>query len=157
MESKYRLNSRLGRQKCGNRRSKWHEKKAPPIQKSQAELNYAQFGTILKKLIKAKGYTQENFAKAVGISYSSLMSILKGDRQVYVHIYAKMIDVLGVSDLIIINNFAEDPELIKRANLYMELLKACEDLPLPVLEKLNSLVRALIQQRATNAQKNIDS
>ena len=115
-------------------------KKAPPVPKSQAELDYSEFGNTLRKLIKAKGYTQENFAKAIGVSYSSLMSILKGDRKVYLNVYVKMIDVLGISDLVVMSRFAEQPELVEKANSYMKLVSKCEDLSPELLECIVKLV-----------------
>ena len=118
-------------------------RKAQPLQKSNVELDYAKFGTLLKRLIKSKGYTQENFAKAVGVSYSSLMSILKGKRRVFLHTYLKMLDVLEVSDLILLNESPNYRELIERANLYKELLSTYENLSLSTLEHVNSLLLAL--------------
>ena len=118
-------------------------RKAQPLQKSNVELDYAKFGTLLKRLIKSKGYTQENFAKAVGVSYSSLMSILKGKRRVFLHTYLKMLDVLEVSDLILLNESPNYPELIERANLYKELLSTYENLSLSTLEHVDSLLLAL--------------
>lgn len=115
-------------------------KKYSPVPASQVELDYAEFGNTLRKLIKAKGYTQEGFAKAVGISYSSLMSILKGDRRVYLNVYVKMIDVLGVSDIVVMSRFAEQPELVEKANSYMKLVSKCEDLSPELLECIVKLV-----------------
>lgn len=94
----------------------------------------------MRKLIKAKGYTQENFAKAIGVSYSTLMSILKGERRIYLHVYVKMIDVLGVSDLVVMSNFAEQAKMVRKASLYMELISKCEDLSPELLECIVKLV-----------------
>lgn len=82
-------------------------RKSLPVPSSQIELNYVEFGNTLRQLIKDKGYSQANFAKAIGISYPYLMNILKGERRVYLHVYVKMLDVLGVSDLIVMNGLAE--------------------------------------------------
>lgn len=114
--------------------------KLPPIPKSQVELDYAEFGNTLRKLIKAKGYTQEGFAKAIGVSYSSMMSILKGERRVYLNVYVKMLDVLGVSDLVFMSRFAEQPELVEKADSYMKLVSKCEDLSPEALECIVKLV-----------------
>lgn len=73
-------------------------KKAVPISPSKLELDYKQFGNTLRAMIKARGYTQAVFAEAVGISYSSMMAILKGERHIYVHTYVRMLDVLGIHD-----------------------------------------------------------
>ncbi len=73
-------------------------KKAVPISPSKLELDYKQFGNALRATIKAKGYTQAVFAEAVGISYSSMMAILKGERHIYIHTYVRMLDVLGIED-----------------------------------------------------------
>ena len=128
-------------------------KKAQPLQKSQAKLEYAQFGTTLKKLIKAKGYTQENFAKAIGVSYSSLMSILKGERRVYLHTYLKMLDVLGVSDLVILNDSLDLPETIQRANLHIKFLLVCEKLPLSTLEHIDVLMSEFSRTKSDHSEE----
>lgn len=76
-------------------------KKAVPISPSKLELDYKQFGDILRTKIKEKGYTQAVFAEAVGISYSSMMAILKGERHIYIHTYVRMLDVLGMDDALL--------------------------------------------------------
>ena len=53
---------------------------------------------MLRTQIKAKGYTQEVFAEAIGVSYSSMMAILQGKRHIYLHTYVKILDVLGMND-----------------------------------------------------------
>ena len=128
-------------------------RKAQPLQKSNVELDYAKFGTLLKRLIKSKGYTQENFAKAVGVSYSSLMSILKGKRRVFLHTYLKMLDVLEVSDLVILNDSLDLPETIQRANLHIKFLSVCEKLPLSTLEHIDVLMSELSRTKSDHSEK----
>lgn len=76
-------------------------KKAVPISPSKLELDYKLFGDTLRAKIKEKGYTQAVFAEAVGISYSSMMAILKGERHIYIHTYVRMLDVLGMDDALL--------------------------------------------------------
>lgn len=118
-------------------------KKSPPVPPSQVELDYSEFGNALRKLIKAKGYTQEGFAEAIGVSYSSMMSILKGERRVYLHVYAKMLDVLGVSDLVFMSDFANQPDMVHKAELYMRLVSKLETMPMEVLENILGLVSVM--------------
>ncbi len=118
-------------------------KKSPPVPPSQVELDYREFGNALRKLIKAKGYTQEGFAEAIGVSYSSMMSILKGERRVYLHVYAKMLDVLGVSDLVFMSDFANQPDMIHKAELYMRLISKLNAISPTVLENILGLVSVM--------------
>lgn len=118
-------------------------RKSPPVPPSQVELDYREFGNALRKLIKAKGYTQEGFAEAIGVSYSSMMSILKGERRVYLHVYAKMLDVLGVSDLVFMSDFANQPDMVHKAELYMRLVSKLDTMPTEVLENILGLVSVM--------------
>ncbi|MBO7246361.1 MAG: helix-turn-helix transcriptional regulator [Clostridia bacterium] len=118
-------------------------KKSPPIPVSQADLNYCEFGNALRKLIKAKGYTQEGFAEAIGVSYSAMMSILKGERRVYLHVYRKIIDVLGVNDIVIMSHISDDPVLYEKAQLYMKLASKLDKIPPSVLSRIVSLLDEL--------------
>lgn len=118
-------------------------KKSPPIPPSQTELDYRAFGNTLRKLIKAKGYTQEGFAEAIGVSYSSMMSILKGERRVYLHVYRKMIDVLGVTDLAVMSRFADQPDFVQKADLYMELVSILEKTSPAVLTNVVNLMNEI--------------
>lgn len=114
-------------------------KKSLPIPPSQVELKYCDFGNVLRQLIKAKGYTQEGFAEAIGVSYSTMMSILKGERRVYLHVYMKILDVLGVCDLVIMSKFSDQPDLYEKAQLYMRLVSQIDKIPLSVLNKIEDL------------------
>ena len=118
-------------------------RKSPPVPPSQVELDYREFGNALRKLIKAKGYTQEGFAEAIGVSYSSMMSILKGERRVYLHLYAKMLDVLGVSDLVFMSDFANHPDMVHKAELYMRLISKMDTMSTEVLENILGLVSVM--------------
>lgn len=115
-------------------------KKSPPLPPSQYELDYSEFGETLRRLIKAKGYTQEGFAEAVGISYSSMMSILKGERRIYLHTYRKMLDVLGLTDVLIMSDMYQYPDLFERASLYTVLVSKLDKMPTSVLASLIGLV-----------------
>ena len=114
-------------------------RKSPPVPPSQVELDYSEFGNALRKLIKAKGYTQEGFAEAIGVSYSTMMRILRGDRRVYLHVYMKMLDVLGICDLAIMSNFSNQPDLYEKAQLYMRLVSKMDKIPLNVLNRIEDL------------------
>ena len=121
-------------------------RKSPPVPPSQVELDYSEFGNALRKLIKAKGYTQEGFAEAIGVSYSSMMSILKGERRVYLHVYAKMLDVLGVSDLVFMSDFANHPDMVHKAELYMRLISKMDTMSTEVLENILGIVTGMEKQ-----------
>ena len=118
--------------------------KAKPIPMSEVNLNYVEFGNTLRTLIKAKGYTQSNFAEAIGVAYPSMMNILQGKRRVYLHVYVKIIDVLGISDLAILNNFIPGDELMENAKLYSELLPLLSKLPKSALQNFIGLAKELV-------------
>ena len=118
--------------------------KAKPIPMSEVNLNYVEFGNTLRTLIKAKGYTQSNFAEAIGVAYPSMMNILQGKRRVYLHVYVKIIDVLGISDLAILNNFIPSDELMENAKLYSELLPLLSKLPKSALQNFIGLAKELV-------------
>lgn len=113
--------------------------KSTPIPISQVELKYCDFGNVLRQLIKLKGYTQEGFAEAIGVSYSTMMRILRGDRRVYLHVYMKMLDVLGICDLAIMSKFSNQPDLYEKAQLYMRLVSKMDKIPLNVLNRIEDL------------------
>ena len=118
--------------------------KAKPIPMSEVNLNYVEFGNTLRTLIKSKGYTQANFAEAIGVAYPSMMNILQGKRRVYLHVYVKIIDVLGISDLAILNNFIPSDELMENAKLYSELLPLLSKLPKNALQNFIGLAKELV-------------
>ena len=118
--------------------------KAKPIPMSEVNLNYVEFGNTLRTLIKSKGYTQANFAEAIGVAYPSMMNILQGKRRVYLHVYVKIIDVLGISDLAILNNFIPSDELMENAKLYSELLPLLSKLPKSALHNFIGLAKELV-------------
>lgn len=118
--------------------------KAKPIPMSEVNLNYVEFGNTLRTLIKSKGYTQANFAEAIGVAYPSMMNILQGKRRVYLHVYVKIIDVLGISDLAILNNFIPSDELMENAKLYSELLPLLSKLPKSALQNFIGLAKELV-------------
>ena len=118
--------------------------KAKPIPMSEVNLNYVEFGNTLRTLIKSKGYTQANFAEAIGVAYPTMMNILQGKRRVYLHVYVKIIDVLGISDLAILNNFIPSDELMENAKLYSELLPLLSKLPKNALQNFIGLAKELV-------------
>lgn len=118
--------------------------KAKPIPMSEVNLNYVEFGNTLRTLIKSKGYTQSNFAEAIGVAYPTMMNILQGKRRVYLHVYVKIIDVLGISDLAILNNFIPSDELMENAKLYSELLPLLSKLPKNALQNFIGLAKELV-------------
>lgn len=59
-----------------------------------------------------------------------MMSILKGERRVYLHVYAKMLDVLSVSDLVFMSDFSNQPDMVHKAELYMRLVSKIDTMPI---------------------------
>lgn len=51
----------------------------------------------LKGEILSQGYTQESFARAIGMSINTLNAKLNGKRKLYVDEAEKIIDVLNIS------------------------------------------------------------
>lgn len=118
--------------------------KAKPMPISEANLNYSDFGNTLKLLIKAKGYTQANFAEAIGVAYPTMLNILQGSRRVYLHTYVKIIDVLDISDIAVLNNTIPNSELLENAKLYAELLPLLRKLPNSALQNFIGLAKELV-------------
>lgn len=98
------------------------KKKANPIVPSGKELDYAKFGNTLRELIKSKGYTQAVFAEAIGISYPYMLDILSGKRRVQLKTYYKILDVLEITDLILINEMLTQAQVLERSKLLLELM-----------------------------------
>lgn len=118
--------------------------KAKPMPISDANLDYVEFGNTLRILIKAKGYTQANFAEAIGVSYPTMMNILQGTRRIYLHTYVKMLDVLDISDLALLNTVIPNDDLMEKAKLYSELLPMLTKLPKNALQNFVGLAKELI-------------
>ena len=72
-----------------------------------------------------------------------MMSILKGERRVYLHVYLKMLDVLGVSDLAVMSDFANQPDMIYKAELYMRLVSKIDTMPTEVMENILGIVTGM--------------
>ncbi len=72
-----------------------------------------------------------------------MMSILKGERRVYLHVYAKMLDVLGVSDLVFMSDFANHPDMVHKVELYMRLVSKLDTMPTEVLENILGIVTGM--------------
>ena len=72
-----------------------------------------------------------------------MMSILKGERRVYLHVYAKMLDVLGVSDLVFMSDFANQPDMVHKAELYMRLVSKLDAMSPTVLENILGIVTGM--------------
>lgn len=124
--------------------------KAKPMPISEASLDYAEFGKTLKTLIKAKGYTQANFAEAIGVAYPTMLNILQGSRRVYLHTYVKIIDALGISDIAILNNALPEDELHENAKLYAELLPLLGKLPKSALQNFIGLAKELVNDNTAD-------
>ncbi len=122
--------------------------KSNPMPISNANLDYSEFGKTLKTLIKAKGYTQANFAEAIGVAYPTMMNILQGSRRIYLHTYIKIIDVLDISDIAILNNSLPNDELIENAKLYSELLPLLRKLPKSALQNFIGLAKELVDNNS---------
>lgn len=120
-------------------------KKANPMPESQASLDYAKFGNTLRILIKSKGYTQANFAEAIGVAYPTMLNILQGSRRIYIHTYLKIIDVLDISDILLLNQSISDEELKQNAELYVQLLPLLRKLPKPALNSFIDLAKEMIR------------
>ena len=124
--------------------------KAKPMPISDANLDYSEFGKTLKILIKAKGYTQANFAEAIGVAYPTMLNILQGSRRIYLHTYLKIIDVLDISDIVILNKTIPDDELLENAKLYTELLSLLGKVPKSTLQNFIGLAKELADDNSTD-------
>jgi len=125
------------------------KKKAVAIKPSEAELDYKEFGNILRTYIKAKGYTQAVFAEAIGISYSYMMNILQGKRRIPLHIYMKIIDVLELTDIVLMcKNPAENNATMQKSQLYLEFLPLIHKMSPAALENFIGLAKEVVNNTA---------
>lgn len=61
----------------------------------------------------------------------------------YLHVYLKMLDVLGVSDLAVMSKFANQPDMVYKAELYMRLVSKIDTMPTEVLENILGIVTGM--------------
>ena len=61
----------------------------------------------------------------------------------YLHVYLKMLDVLGVSDLAVMSDFANQPDMIYKAELYMRLVSKIDTMPTEVMENILGIVTGM--------------
>jgi len=62
---------------------------------------------------------------------------------VYLHVYLKMLDVLGVSDLAVMSDFANQPDMVYKAELYMRLVSKLDVMSPTVLENILGIVTGM--------------
>ncbi len=89
---------------------------------SSQDFDYKKFGTTLKAIIKARGFTQMQFAEYAGVEYSTLIAILAGKRRVYLHNYFKLINALNVTDVVLLSKTVPNDDVRKSAETFIKLL-----------------------------------
>lgn len=88
----------------------------------EVDFDYKKFGTTLKALIKARGFTQLRFAEYVGIEYSTLIAILAGKRRVYLHTYMKLITALNITDVVLISQTLPKENIREHIETFLKLI-----------------------------------
>lgn len=122
------------------------KKKANPITPSEKEFDYIKFGNTLRELIKAKGYTQAVFAEAIGISYPYMMDILSGKRRVQMKTYYKILDVLGITELIFISDTFAQAQIREHSALLLELFPVLHEMSAEELEDLLRFAKRIVHK-----------
>jgi transcriptional regulator with XRE-family HTH domain len=122
------------------------KKKANPIAPSAKEFDYVKFGETLRELIRAKGYTQAVFAEAIGISYPYMMDILNGKRRVQLKTYVKILDILNVSDLVLINDSFSQHQMRECSEVLLELMPLLGEMTAEELEDLLRLAKRIVNK-----------
>ena len=122
------------------------KKKANPIAPSTKEFDYIKFGETLRELIRAKGYTQAVFAEAIGISYPYMMDILNGKRRVQLKTYVKILDILNVSDLVLINDSFSQHQMRECSEVLLELMPLLGEMTAEELEDLLRLAKRIVNK-----------
>lgn len=113
----------------------------------EVNFDYKKFGTTLKTLIKARGFTQLRFSEYVGIEYSTLIAILAGKRRVYLHTYMKLITALNITDIALISQTLPKENIREHIETFLKLI--------PVFSSLSPESADLIR-KAQSSENNAD-
>lgn len=121
-------------------------KKAKQIPPSEKEFDYTKFGNTVRELVYAKGYSLGAVAAAIDVSESYFGELLSGKKRMQMHTYCKLIDVLGVSDIIFLSESVSLKRILELAPSICMLLSLINDIPEDVLDALINLAKQTVPQ-----------
>ena len=120
------------------------KKKARHIPPSEVTLEYARFGNTIRELIAAKGYYLSTVAEAIGLTAPYFGEQLRGKKRMQLDTYTRLLDVLDVTDVILISHLVSPKKIITCAPLIRELLSLINDMPEDVLKSFISLAKQMV-------------
>lgn len=120
------------------------KKKIRHISPSEKTLDYVRLGSSIKELIAAKGYYLGTVADAVELSASYFGELLRGKKHMQLDTYFKLLDILEVSDLLLISESVSQKRMAECAPLILELLSLINDMPVEVLQSFVSLAKQTV-------------
>lgn len=97
---------------------------------------YKKLGETLRALIKAKGYTQLEFALKAGVSYSMLLNHLQGTRKLNLYKYRKICEALEIDSIELMSTVIPDIYVENKTKLYMNLFSKISTLSNEELQKI---------------------
>ena len=123
------------------------KKKVRHISPSEVTLDYVRFGNVVRELIDAKGYYLSTVAEAVGLTSPYFCEQLRGKKHMQMDTYIKLLDVLGVSDVVLISQLISQKRIVACAPLIRELLSLINDMPEDSLESFVGLAKQMVAKR----------
>ena len=111
----------------------------------RGKIDRLKFGDKISKLMIEKGFTNDSFVNASGISLSMIQQIRCGRRLPGLDNYLLLIETLGVSDLLPLSDFVaiENEEIVKRDLVIHQLFELVKDMSPEQLEQFIIAVKAL--------------
>lgn len=123
------------------------KKKVRHIPPSEVTLDYARFGNAVRELIEAKGFYLSTVAEAVGLTSPYFCEQLRGKKRMQLDTYLKLLDVLDVSDVILISQLVSQKQIVACAPLIRELLSLINNMPEDILESFVGLAKQMVAKR----------
>lgn len=120
------------------------KKKVRHIPPSEINLDYARFGNTVRELIAAKSYYLSTVAEAIGLTAPYFCEQLRGKKRMQLDTYIRLLDVLDVSDVVLISHLVSQKKVVTCAPLIRELLSLINDMPEDVLKSFISLAKQMV-------------
>lgn len=120
------------------------KKKVRHIPPAEKTLDYVRFGDAVRELIVAKGYYLSTVAEAVELSAPYFGELLRGKKHMQLDTYFKVLNVLEVSDILLVTDYVSQRRITECAPLICELLSLVNDMPEDVLRTFVSLAKQTV-------------
>lgn len=120
------------------------KKKVRHIPPAEKTLDYVRFGSAVRELIAAKGYYLSTVADAVELTAPYFGELLRGKKHMQLDTYFKILNVLEVSDILLVSDYVSRKRIVECAPLVRELLSLINDMPEDVLKTFVSLAKQTV-------------